>query len=162
MKNALNAHKLNVSSIPNPSHTLTLGLFGSSGARDEVRYAPGEVSKSATSSPASRRQILEFDTSPWLNVRLGAQYVMYQKFKGAAHNYDVPAGGRRAKDKQTLHLYLWFAFRKYMHDTPAGVVKRGPYAADDRMDERRIPARPPAGRGGDRPPCSRVIHTRRL
>jgi hypothetical protein len=110
VKNSLNAYKLNVSYIPNPSHTLTLGLFGSSGTRDDVLYGPGEVSGSATASPASQGEIVEFATSPWLNVRLGAQYVLYQKFNGATHNYDVPSGGRSAKDNNTLYLYLWFAY----------------------------------------------------
>jgi len=43
-------------------------------------------------------------------VRLGAQYVMYQKFNGASQNYDVAVNGRSAKDNNTLHLYLWLAY----------------------------------------------------
>ncbi len=110
LKNSLDGYKFNLSYIPNPTYTLTAGYFGSSGNSDDVLYAPGEVTGSSTASPASQGQILEIAANPWLNVRVGAQYVMYQKFNGSSRSYDLPTGGRSAKDNNTLHLYLWFAY----------------------------------------------------
>jgi hypothetical protein len=110
VSNTLNSYKLNVSYIPNPTHTFTVGVFGSSGTSDNVLYAPSAVSGSSTSSPTSQGEIIEFATSPWLNVRLGAQYVMYQKFNGASQNYDLTTGGRNASDNNALYVYLWLAY----------------------------------------------------
>ena len=110
IKNSLNTYKVNLSYLPSPTHTITVGFFGSSGTSDDVLYSAGAVSGSSTSSPASQGETVEISTTPWLNVRLGAQYVMYQKFNGASRNYDIPIGGRSAKDNNTLYMYLWFAY----------------------------------------------------
>jgi hypothetical protein len=107
--NTLNSYKLNFSYIPSPTHTLTVGVFGSSGTSDDVVYESSPVSGSSTGSPTSQGESIEYAISPWLNVRLGAQYVMYQKFNGASQNYDVP-GGRHAKDNNALYVYLWLAY----------------------------------------------------
>jgi len=45
-----------------------------------------------------------------LNVRLGVQYIAYQKFNGGSTSYDLSSGGRNAKDNNTLYMYLWFAY----------------------------------------------------
>ena len=42
------------------------------------------------------------------NVQVVGQYVIYNKFDGASHNYD--GTGRNASDNNTLYLYLWLAF----------------------------------------------------
>ena len=110
VSNTLSSYKLNVSYLPDQTHALTLGYFGSSGTRDNVLYAPEAVTGSSTSSPGSQGETLEFSVSPWLNARLGVQYVMYQKFNGATRNYDVAVNGRSAKDNNTLYVYLWFAY----------------------------------------------------
>ncbi len=108
--NTLNSYKLNFSYIPNPTHTLTVGVFGSSGTTDDGLYASSPVSGSSTGSPTSQGESIEYAISPWLNVRFGAQYVMYQKFNGASLNYDVASGGRHAKDNNALYVYLWLAY----------------------------------------------------
>ena len=64
----------------------------------------------ATGKPDSQGETFEFTTNPWLNVRLGAQYVAYQKFNGGSSSYDQLTGGRSAKDNNTLYLYLWLAY----------------------------------------------------
>jgi hypothetical protein len=110
INNSLNTYKVNLSYLPSPTHTITVGFFGSSGTSDNVLYTAGAVSGSSTASPASQGETVEISTTPWLNVRLGAQYVMYQKFNGASRNYDMPIGGRSAKDNNTLYMYLWFAY----------------------------------------------------
>ena len=110
LKNTLDTYKLNLSYEPNHTHTITLGYFGSSGTRDDALYPQGDVTGSSNASPASQGETLEITANPWLNVRVGAQYVMYQKFNGASRSYDLPVGGRNAKDNNALYLYLWFAY----------------------------------------------------
>ena len=50
----------------------------------------------------------EVNYLPWLNVKLQAQYTLYNKFNGAGTNYD--GAGRSASDNNALYLLLWFAF----------------------------------------------------
>ena len=66
------------------------------------------LSSSATNSPDSNGLILEADYLPWLNVKLSAQYVMFNKFMGAGSNYD--GYGRSASDNNVLQVMLWYAF----------------------------------------------------
>lgn len=109
LSNSLNTYKVNLSYIPNSTHTFTAGYFGSSGTTDNLLYTtPGGVTNSSSANPGSQGESLEFAFNPYFNVRLGAQYVMYQKFNGASNNYDM--AGRNASDNNTLHLYLWFAY----------------------------------------------------
>jgi hypothetical protein len=110
VSNSLNSYKLNVSYIPNTTHTLTVGVFGSSGTSDNLLYAPSPVSGSSTASPNSQGEIIEWAVNPWMNVRLGAQYVIYQKFNGASQNYDMAVNGRSATDNNALYVYLWLAY----------------------------------------------------
>ena len=107
--NTLSTYKVNLSYLPSLTHTFTVGYFGITGSHDDVLFAPGDVTGSATNSPQSSGATLEYALMPWLNVRLGAQYVLYQKFNGASKSYDV-AGGRSAKDNNTLYFYLWLAY----------------------------------------------------
>jgi hypothetical protein len=45
---------------------------------------------------------------PWLNFRVGLQYIHWNKFNGASTNID--GMGRSAHDNNTLFLYVWTAF----------------------------------------------------
>ena len=45
---------------------------------------------------------------PWLNMKLGLQYIWYTKFNGASTNYD--GNGRNASDNNTLYAFIWLAF----------------------------------------------------
>jgi hypothetical protein len=45
---------------------------------------------------------------PWLNMKLGLQFVHYIKFDGASINFD--GAGRNASDNDTLFAFAWFAF----------------------------------------------------
>ena len=45
---------------------------------------------------------------PWLNMKLGLQYVWYTKFNGATTNYN--GNGRNASDNNTLYAFVWLAF----------------------------------------------------
>ena len=45
---------------------------------------------------------------PWLNAKVGLQYIGYTKFNGGTTNYD--GFGRNASANNTLFLYTWIAF----------------------------------------------------
>ena len=92
----------------------TAGYFNINGTSDALLYG-GE---SANNSPNSNGEIFELDYIPfnyggpkfwpWLNMKLGLQYVHYNKFDGAALNFD--GAGTNAADNDTLLAFAWFAF----------------------------------------------------
>ena len=88
----------------------TLGVFSTSGTPDRLLWAGAPVTGSSAGRPNTRGQIGELVLSPWLNSRVGLQYVRYDTFNGRATSYDIPVGGRSAGDNNTLYLYLWLAF----------------------------------------------------
>jgi hypothetical protein len=45
---------------------------------------------------------------PWLNAKVGLQYIAYTKFNGGTTNYD--GFGRNASANNTLFLFTWIAF----------------------------------------------------
>ena len=45
---------------------------------------------------------------PWLNMKLGLQYIRYSRFDGASTNYD--GAGTNASANNTLFAFAWFAF----------------------------------------------------
>jgi len=108
--NTLNSYKVNATYLPNPLTTLSAGLFGTTGTQDGTLYEPGAVTGSATGKPDSQGAMFELTHSPWLNTRLGAQYVVYNKFNGGSANYDVASAGRNAGHNNSLYLYLWLAY----------------------------------------------------
>ena len=76
-----------------------------------MKYAPNLVTSVigfANNSPNSNGWIAELNYLPWQNVKLALQYIAYQKFNGAASNYD--GSGRNASDNNTLYLLGWFNF----------------------------------------------------
>lgn len=105
---ALNEFRINASYIPTPRFTFTAGYFTTTGTRDTALFAPAEVTGSANGSPSSNGAIGEVDFNAWLNTRLGAQYIVYDKFNGASRAYDGSA--RNASGNNTLYLFLWVAF----------------------------------------------------
>ena len=91
----------------------TLGYFSTTGSGDAVLYPPNAaggpgVVTSANGSPDTRGWIAEVNYLPWLNTKLTAQYVRYNKFNGASSNYD--GAGRDASDNNAWYLLLWFAY----------------------------------------------------
>jgi len=108
--NALQSYKLNATYVATPLTTFSAGLFGVSGTQDATVYPAGDLTGSASGKPDSQGAIFEWTHSPWLNTRLGAQYVMYGKFNGGSTSYDVSPGGRNAGHNNSLYLYLWLAY----------------------------------------------------
>lgn len=96
----------------------TIGYFNINGSGDPLLYAPGPITGFAANRPNSTGWIAELDYIPfnyggpspwpWLNVKLGLQYIYYTDFNGAASNYD--GSGRNASDNNTLFLFAWLAF----------------------------------------------------
>jgi hypothetical protein len=93
---------------------VTAAPFATWGSRDSELYAD-----SSSFSPNSSGLMLQLDATPFggegqspfgprFNVRVGAQYVIYDKFDGARHNYD--GNGRDASDNNTLRIFTWFAY----------------------------------------------------
>jgi hypothetical protein len=86
----------------------TVGYFSTTGSSDALLYAPGPVTGSANNSPDSTGYILEVNYLPWLNTKLQAQYVGYEKFNGQKINYD--GSGRDASNNNTAYLLVWVNF----------------------------------------------------
>jgi hypothetical protein len=94
----------------------TIAYFSTTGSSDASLYpatfsAPGGnpgVVVSANGSPDTRGWIAEVNYVPWLNVKISAQFTLYDKFNGGSSNYD--GLGRSASDNNTLYLLLWFAY----------------------------------------------------
>lgn len=109
LNNSLNVFRINASWYPSQGrNSFTAGYFVTTGTADSLLYAPDPVDGSASGKPNSNGAILEYDFNPWLNTRLGAQYVLYSKFNGGSNGYD--GSGRSASDNNTLYLYMWLAF----------------------------------------------------
>lgn len=87
---------------------LTAGFFSTQGDSDPLLYASDPVDGSANGSPNSQGYILQASFMPWLNTRLGVQYVGYTSFNGSRYNYD--GAGRDASDNNTLYLMTWLVF----------------------------------------------------
>jgi len=90
----------------------SVGYFNITGSSDALLYPAAPVTGSANASPNSNGYVLEVDYLPWLNTKLQAQYVGYQKFNGQSGNnpsgYD--GSGRTASNNNTLYLLVWLNF----------------------------------------------------
>jgi len=93
----------------------TVGFFHIAGSGDPGLY--GGL-PSLNNSPNTTGWIGEVDYMPfnhggpsfwpWLNVKLGVQYIYYDKFAGGVNNFD--GAGRNAHDNNTLFFFAWMAF----------------------------------------------------
>ncbi len=93
----------------------TLGYFQTRGTSDPLLYGGASPTYN---SPNSSGWIGELDYMPfnhggpefwpWLNMKVGLQYIYYDKFNGGSTNFD--GAGRNARDNNTLFLFDWIAF----------------------------------------------------
>jgi hypothetical protein len=82
----------------------TLGI-----TTDPNASAPStRVGGNLTGSPDTRGQTYEVFMMPIQYARVGLQYTAYDKYNGAARNYD--GFGRNARDNNTWFLYVWAAY----------------------------------------------------
>jgi hypothetical protein len=97
----------------------SLGFFNLTGSTNTANQTAGfddtgtlvrgdGVSSNLSGNPATRGWTLEAFWTPIQYLRLGAQYVIYNRFNGASSNYD--GFGRNARDNNTLFLYAWTAY----------------------------------------------------
>ena len=78
----------------NPAYGTANGKPNSNGFTAEVDWVPFGKAESFG--------------SPWANLKLGAQYILYTQFDGGRSNYD--GNGRSAGANNTLLLFAWLAF----------------------------------------------------
>jgi hypothetical protein len=107
-KGTLQTFHASASYLPSLRYSVSLDYFLTNGTTDPVLYAPATVFGSRTGSPNTNGILGELAYNPWQNTRLGAQYVLYQRFNGSSSDYD--GSGRSAASNNTLYLYLWVAF----------------------------------------------------
>ena len=98
----------------------TAGYFAISGSRDHLLYGNCDscAGDSAFNSPSSKGWVFELNYMPfnyggpafwpWLNAKLGLQFIHYTQFDGRDINYD--GNGRNASDNDTIYAYVWLAF----------------------------------------------------
>jgi len=108
LDNHLNSLKLDASMAFSMGAGATLAYFTTTGSKDPLLYPADPLEGSATGAPDSRGWIGQVNYNAWQNVRLGAQYVLYNRFNGAGSNYD--GEGRNASDNNTLFLLAWLVF----------------------------------------------------
>lgn len=111
---ALNSMQIDGSYFFHQSYGVTLGWFDNHSTGDRLMYTMSPDSGSRTGKPDSVGTTMEFDWTPfgredsWLapfmNLRVGLQYVAYSKFNGSSIDYD--GYGRNASDNNTLYLVL--------------------------------------------------------
>src|SRR6266702_3934320 len=101
--NDLKTLRISASYYLRRTYGASVGYFSTTGSSDLTKYQSGiPVIGSASGSPNSKGWISELAYLPWQNLKLALQYVAYQKFNGAASNYD--GLGRDASDNNTLYL----------------------------------------------------------
>ena len=100
------------------TYGLTLAWQYTWGQPNPLLFAPAPVTGSANGKPNSNAFIVEADwvpfgkedswARPFVNLKLGLQYVAYTRFNGGTSNYD--GFGRNASGNNTVFLYAWTAF----------------------------------------------------
>ena len=97
------------------TYALTGGWFRTSGTSDENLYSglPADNNSPNSSGLIGEINYMPFNHGgpkfwPWANMKLGLQYIYYNKFNGASKNYD--GMGRNATDNNSLYFYIWTAF----------------------------------------------------
>lgn len=100
----LNMFRADANYYINGHYAMTVGYFDLTGTNDSLRYT-GNVTGG---SPDTRGAVLELAWVPYLNTKFAFQYTAYDKFDGAAQNYD--GAGRSAHDNNTTFIYAWLIF----------------------------------------------------
>jgi len=119
--NTLKQLKLKASYIYRAKYGASLGYLQTTGSSDSGLYPglqddgtgtgnmiPIPGSGSITNNPDTRAWIPELFWEPVQNARIGMQYYKFNRFNGAANNYD--GAGRNARDNNTLFVYIWAAY----------------------------------------------------
>jgi hypothetical protein len=118
VNSALNQVRVNATYYYQNTYGLTLAWEYTWGQPNPLLFAPAPVTGSANGKPNSNAFIVEGDwvpfgkedswARPFVNLKLGLQYIIYTRFNGGTNNYD--GFGRNASGNNTLFLYAWTAF----------------------------------------------------
>lgn len=111
LHDTLQSFSLNGSYWYRNTYGVTLAAFADNGSADTLLYGTsGTPNTQGGSVELSWNPFGKADSwrSPWANLRLGTQYIFYNRFSGAVH--DIDGAGRNASDNNTLYTYAWLAF----------------------------------------------------
>lgn len=119
--NKLNQFRVKGGYVYRAKYGVSLSYFSTTGSSDSTAYPglqddgtgtgtmiPIPISGSLANNPDTRGWVPELFWTPVQYMRIGMQYYKYNRFNGAATNYD--GAGRNAKDNNTLFVYLWAAY----------------------------------------------------
>jgi hypothetical protein len=114
----LNQIRANTSYFFRNTYGLTLGWQYTWGSPNPLLFPPQPVTGSRNGKPNSNAFIAEADwipfgkadswMRPFVNLKIGLQYIAYTLFNGGTKNYD--GFGRNASGNNTVFLYVWLAF----------------------------------------------------
>ena len=110
----LNTYSANASYYYDNTYGITVGRTVTTGSADAGLYGTNSVSnKPDTSAWNFQVDFTPFGAeksygAPYLNLRVFAQYTLYDKYYGAARNYD--GNGANAGDNNTFFFGVWTAF----------------------------------------------------
>ena len=110
---SLNTLTANASYYYNNTYGITVGRTMTSGSADALAYGNSASGKPDTSFWTFQFDVTPFGSeasygAPYINLRLFAQYTLYDKYFGAAKNYD--GNGANARDNNTFFVGVWTAF----------------------------------------------------
>jgi hypothetical protein len=91
----------------------TVAVFDTTGSADELLYADNRTFKPDSSGVTFQLDGTPFGAGgsplgPRFNMRVGVQYTIYNRFNGAATNYD--GFGAKASDNNTVRVFTWIAY----------------------------------------------------
>lgn len=108
----LHSYNVNVSYYRDQTYGATVGFFDVDGSHDTLLYGDNLAGR-----PNTRGEVFQLDYTPfgkensWLapnvNLRLGLQYTLYNRYAGRVNNYD--GTDRSASDNNTLMVFLWLS-----------------------------------------------------
>lgn len=106
--------KANIDYLYDKTYGAAVGYFYADGSDDPLFYADNAHGSPLSDGVVLQVNYLPFNKSggpsfwPKSNVKISAQYIIYDHFNGARRNID--GAGRNASDNNTLYLECWVAF----------------------------------------------------
>src|ERR1700730_8911645 len=108
-RDTLRSLNASISYIYDHTWSLTAGRFSIGGTADATLYGTftGSPNSAGWTTEIACLPFSEGRPSfwPWLNMRIGLQYVLYTKFDGATTN--INGAGRNAHNNNTIFAYAW-------------------------------------------------------
>jgi hypothetical protein len=104
----INVLRAKASYVFQAKYGASLSFFNQTGSTDSALYDPTRVTGNISANPAIRGWTSEVFWTPVQYLRIGLQFTAYDKYNGAAHNYD--GAGRNAANNNSLFLYFWGAY----------------------------------------------------